>query len=148
MNCKNCDSWCDMVQPVFVKLAKFIIWASTEGDSITSQMERYFSILLSHIGLFCLCSCFYFLFIITLVSEVFKRPSEWDSRQLCRFIIGLALKRHCMCFALKLRVDYVKTSFRRCFGMEYTWSVFRNLTGDYFSTDVFWKLWLFFDAIH
>ena len=55
---------------------------------------------------------------------------------------------HCVCSALKQCGDYVKTSRPPFFGVKYTWSVCRNLAGGFFSTDVFWKLWLFFYAIN
>ena len=41
-----------------------------------------------------------------------------------------------VCSVLKRRGDYVETC-PRCFGVEYTWSVCRNLAGGFFSTDVF-----------
>ena len=46
-----------------------------------------------------------------------------------------------MCSVMKQRGDYLKTLCLRCFSMEYTWSVCRDLAGGFFSTDVFWNLW-------
>ena len=40
-------------------------------------------------------------------------------------------------FVLKRRADYVKTLCPHYFDMEYTWSVCRNLAGDFFSTVCF-----------
>ena len=42
-----------------------------------------------------------------------------------------------MCSDLKRHEDYVKTSCPPWSGMEYTWSVCRDLAGGFFSTDVF-----------
>ena len=90
------------------------------------------------------CSvCLYFVFFIIFVTEVFERLFL-----VCRFLIDLALWIHCVCSVSKWRGYYVKTGCPRCFDVEYTWSVCRNLAGGFFSTDVFWKLWLFFYAIN
>ena len=42
-----------------------------------------------------------------------------------------------MCSDLKRRGDYVKMSCPPWFGMEYMWSVCRDLAGGFFSIDVF-----------
>ena len=60
----------------FAKLAEFIICGCFERDGITSQMERYFSVLLSsillcHIAL-CFFICLYFVFIIIFVTKFSK----------------------------------------------------------------------------
>ena len=103
-----------------------------EEDGSTSQMESYFrilffSILLCHIGLLCLFACLYFVFIIIFLTEVFEGPSGGDSPQLSCFIFVLALKIHCVCSVLKRRGDYMKTPYPRCFGVENTWSVCKDL---------------------
>ena len=86
------------------------------------------------------CTLFYFIFIVIFVTEVFERPFEGDSPQCYRFIIVIALETHSVRSVLKRLADYVKTSFSRSFGVEYTYSAYRDLAGDYFSTDVFRKL--------
>ena len=88
----------------------------------------YFFILLCCV---CLLACT--LFLSFFVTIVFERTSGGDSPQLCRFIFVLALEIHRLCSILKRRGDYMKTSYPRCFGVEYTWSVCRDLAGGYFS---------------
>ena len=113
-------------------------------------LRKWSVILVFYCFAFCcvilVCVCLYFVFIIIFVADVFKRPPGVDSPYVCRLIVVLDLEIHCMCSVLKRRGDYVKTLYSRCFSMEYTWSVCRDLAGVYFSTYAFWKLWLFFDA--
>ena len=117
-----------------------------EGDGITSQMEGYFSvllfsILLYHTGLkclvvFCFLYCFYnWSFWKTLWRKLFL---------VRRFFIVLALQIYCVSSMLKRRGHYLKTWCPRCWDVEYTWSVCRNLAGGFPSTDIFWRIWLFF----
>ena len=71
----------------------------------------------------CLLVCTVFIF----VTEIFERPSGGDSPWLCRVIIVLALEIHYMCSVLKRLGGYVKTSFPRCFVVEYTWNVCKDI---------------------
>ena len=97
-----------------------------------------FIILLCHIGLLCLFACLYFVFIIIFVTETFERPSGGDSSWLCHFIFVLALEIQSVCSTLKRHGEYMmKMLCPCCFGVEYTWSICRNLAGDYFCTDAF-----------
>ena len=119
-------------------VSRILFWIF-EGDVITLQMEGYFSVLLfsvllCHIGSYCLfvfCFLYYF--------------CNWSFRKtLWRRFLSMSF----LCFSPinTLRVFHVevKTFCQCCFHVEYTWSVCRNLNGGFFSTDVFWKLWLFF----
>ena len=47
-------------------------------------------------------------------------------------------------FCVERRGDYMKMSCLRCFDVEYRWSVCSYLAGGFFSTDICWKLWLFY----
>ena len=114
-----------------------------EGVVITSQMEGYFSVLLfsvllCHIGLYCLfvfCFLYYF--------------CNWSFRKtLWRRFLSMSF----LCFSPinTLRVFHVEATWRlsqNVVSVVSTWntrSVCRNLDRGFFSTDVFWQLWLFF----
>ena len=93
--------------------------------------------------LFCLfVFCFYYFF-------------NWSSWKIFWRRLSLVMSFH-YCFSLINRDVWNKlvSMLRLCENtvstlllhgiQEYTWSVCRNLAGGYLSTDVFWKLWLFF----
>ena len=95
------------------------------------------SILLCHIGLYCLfvfCFCYYF------CNRSFQK-TLWRKLSL---VFSFYYYYYYYYFSpintlrdLKRRGDYVKTSCPPWFGMEYTWSVCRDLAGGFFSTDIF-----------
>ena len=123
----NCESWCDLAQSAFAKLAVFIIWGSFEGIVLLRKwsviLVLYCLVFYCVILICCVC-----LLVFTLFFYYFY---NWSFQKTLWMRLSLVMSFY---YSLSPR------NTLRVFLIETIWNTRGDLDGDYFSTDAFWLL--------